>query len=81
MSSGSLYGVSPVKIPFKCWGWSNPLYRGGPIFRPLLPTSSSTKVTSDQGREGRVRAELARVRDQEDLVHWGREERRQGVKH
>ena len=53
--------------------------RGGPIFRPLLPTSSSPKVTSDQGREGRVRAELAR--DLEDLVHWGREERRQGVKH
>ena len=55
--------------------------RGGPIFRPLLPTSSSPKVTSDQGREGRVTAELASVRDLEDLVHWGREESRQGVKH
>ena len=22
-SSGTLYGVSPVKIPSKCWGWSN----------------------------------------------------------
>ena len=46
-----------------------------------MPTSSSPKVTSDQGREGRVRAELARVRDLEDLVHWGREEGRQGVRH
>ena len=53
-------------------GWSN-------LFRPLLPTSSSPKVTSDQGREGRVRAELAR--DLADLVHWGREEGRQGVRH
>ena len=23
VSSGSLYGVSPVNIPSKCWGWSN----------------------------------------------------------
>ena len=23
VSSASLYGVSPVKIPSKCWGWSN----------------------------------------------------------
>ena len=25
-SSGTLYGVSPVKIPSKCWGWSNLVY-------------------------------------------------------
>ena len=24
--SGSLYGVSPVKIPSRCWGWSNLVY-------------------------------------------------------
>ena len=26
VSSGSLYGISPVKIPSKCWGWRNLVY-------------------------------------------------------
>ena len=27
VSSSSLYGVSPDQISFKCWGWSNLVYR------------------------------------------------------
>ena len=42
MSSGSLYGVSPVQIPYKCWVLSNLVqvqYLGHMVLQELLGLS------------------------------------------